>query len=82
MYLGLLESVFRAIVKRLRFGREFFAEERIVSRRRKLNPEKCQKEVFAPLPAIFLEGLPGVLSIRCLCGGVAERRGCSPNCQE
>ncbi|GAI77003.1 unnamed protein product [marine sediment metagenome] len=35
------------------------------------DPEKCQKEIFAPLPAVFLEGLPAVLFIRRLCGGLA-----------
>jgi len=36
-----------------------------------LHPEKWQKEIFAPLPAVFLEGLPAVLFIRRLCGGLA-----------
>jgi len=35
------------------------------------DPEKCQKEIFAPLPAIFLEGLPAALLVRRLYGGLA-----------
>jgi D-arabinose 1-dehydrogenase-like Zn-dependent alcohol dehydrogenase len=34
----------------------------VVSRIKKLDPEKCQKEIFAPLPAIILAGLLTKLS--------------------
>jgi len=43
----------------------------VIAPRKGSDPGKWQKEVFAPLPAIFLEGLPAVLFIRRVRGGVA-----------
>jgi len=51
----------------------FLSEKGIVAKGR-FDPEKCQKEILTPLPAVFL--------VRRLCGGVADWRACSPSCQE
>jgi len=39
--------------------------------KKSFGPQKCQKEIFAPLPAIFLAGLPAILLVRRSCGGLA-----------
>jgi len=35
--------------------------ETVIGAKAGFDPGKCQKEIFAPLPAISLEGLPAVL---------------------
>jgi len=52
------------------------SEEGIVARTR-FDPGKCQKERFAPLPAIFLADLPAVLLAGLTPGTGYPNRGAS-----
>jgi hypothetical protein len=44
------------IVKR-RFRLVIKSKEEVIGAKARFDPEKCQKEIFAPLPAVLLEGL-------------------------
>jgi hypothetical protein len=50
-----------------------FLREKVIGAKARFDPEKCQKEIFAPLPAVFLEDLPAILLVRRLYGGLAGR---------
>jgi len=53
-----LETGFRKPVNRLGFGPSCLVGG--IGAKARFDLEKCQKEIFAPLPAVFLENLPAV----------------------